>query len=426
MPKQAKNNMMVPVPYRGQARAKTKIKKIKKQLKDEKKEMTILGKMLRTIGGGLGTAAGSYLGNPVVGGAVGTNLGAAVSRWFGQGDYQVQTNTILGVGSIPMMHNEGQSIIVRHKEFVGEIVGSQSFTVQRTIALNPGLASSFPWLSKVAAAYQEYRIRGMVFHYIPSSGSSVGSTNTALGTIMFQTTYRASDSAPANKLEMLNEYCSNEVVPSDTLAHPIECDPAENPFNIQYIRSTAVPAGDTPLSYDLGVTHIATSGMQVDGKTIGDVWVTYEVEFKKPQVNNNTLQPYTGVMHTTSTSGSGVFNGVDWTNQGTLAQSMFIGSYDNKLFASNLTIGATYVLYVMLIGGGGVWSGPGAPTYSGATAFTPSGSISPYLFTTTTAASAATARVFFTATSSTCIVTFGAFTVTSLTDVNVTLSRISV
>ena len=64
---------------------------------------------------------------------------------------------------------------------------------------------------------------------------------------------------------MINEYCSNEVVPMETMAHPVECDPKENPFNVQYVRTLAVAPGETQLMYDLGVTHVATSG-QLAGK----------------------------------------------------------------------------------------------------------------------------------------------------------------
>lgn len=273
------------VPTRGQAASKrTKTKNARKK---EKKEMTKLGKALRLMGSTAGGTIGGYIGHPLAGASIGNSLGAALSKWLGSGDYQVQKNTLLSVGDIPMMHKTGQSVTVRHKEFVMELTGNQNFTVNRSLVLNPGVASSFPWLAGISQNYQEYRIKGMVFHYIPSSGNAIASTNTALGTVMFQTTYRSSDSVPTSKIEMLNEYCANETVPSESLAHPIECDPKENPFQVMYVRGQNPPTGDSVLLYDLGVTHIATSGQQVSGKVLGDVWVTYEVEFKKPVVTSN-------------------------------------------------------------------------------------------------------------------------------------------
>jgi len=191
------------------------------------------------------------------------------------------------------MHKTNQSITVRHKEYIGPIVGSEDFTVQYELPLNPGLLGTFPWLSGIAERYQEYTFKGVVFHYIPSSGAAVSSTNAALGTVMMQTTYRASDSQPFGKIEMLNEYCASESVPSETFIHPIECDPRENPFNVQYVRTQPPPANEPLMSYDLGKTFVATQGQQVTGFTLGDLWVTYEVELRKPIVRSDTTeQPY--------------------------------------------------------------------------------------------------------------------------------------
>lgn len=254
----------------------------------KKKRVTPVGKLIRAAGGAAGTALGGYFGMPALAGAAGTQLGALASRWLGFGAYTVKQNTILrSTESIPSMHKFGQSIIVRHKEYIGPIKGSIAFKTQYSIPLNPALQGSFPWLSGVAQRYQEYAFKGVVFHYIPSSGAAVASTNAALGTVMIQTSYRASDSAPLDKVELLNEYCASESMPSESFIHPIECDPRENPFNIHYCRAVAPPPGEPLMSYDLGKTFVATQGQQVDDKVLGDLWVTYEVELKKPVVRTD-------------------------------------------------------------------------------------------------------------------------------------------
>jgi hypothetical protein len=93
----------------------------------------------------------------------------------------------------------------------------------------------------LAVKYQQYKIRGMVFHYVPTSGFAVSGTNPALGSVMIQTTYRAGDTPPTSKVEMLNEYWASEASPADPFCHPIECSPKENPFNVHYIRNAAIP-----------------------------------------------------------------------------------------------------------------------------------------------------------------------------------------
>lgn len=261
----------------------------KVRVQQKQAEVTAVGKLLRQMGGLGGGAMGAYLGQPAAGSAAGNSLGAAISKWLGFGDYSVGTNSIVQKAStgIPMMHKEGQSVTIRHREFIATVDSSTTFSVQRSFRLNPGDRDTFPWLSTIANSFQEYKFKGVVFHYIPTSGNAISGTSPSLGAVMMQTSYRANDPPPANKSELLNEYWSGEVVPSETFAHPIECNPAENPFNVQYVRRGELPSGDNQLFYDLGVTHLCTQGQLAAGNALGDIWVTYEVELKKPIVASN-------------------------------------------------------------------------------------------------------------------------------------------
>lgn len=293
--------------------AKIKIKN--KKVKKKTQELTRLGSALRSLGGLGGGALGSIIGMPTSGSSLGSSLGASLSRWLGSGDYEVNTNSILqrasSTGSIPTMHKEGQSIVVRHKEYVATISGKTAFTVVNSFNINPGLSNLFPWLADVAANFQEYRIRGMVFHYVPSSGLAVSGSNSALGTVMIQTSYRSNDTAPTNKVEMLNEYWSSESIPSEPFCHPVECNPKENPFNIQYVRNGAVPTGDNQLLYDLGTTYVAVAGQQANDTNLGDLWITYEIELKKPVVASNVSKALTayGVFTGGTYTTTDIFNG---------------------------------------------------------------------------------------------------------------------
>lgn len=263
-------------------------------------EVTRLGKALRMLGGMGGSAVGGLVGMPGAGSSIGTDLGATISRWLGSGDYSVSMNSITdkvsASGTIPSMHKDGQTIVVRHKEFLTEVVGSTTYAVQQQFPLNPGLSSTFPWLAGIADQYSEYRIRGMVFHYVPTSGMVTAATP-ALGSVMLQTSYRASEAPPVSKVELLNEYWASEGVPHSAFCHPIECNPKENPFNVQYIRTGAVPSGDSILMYDLGKTTLAVSGQSATGVVLGDLWVTYEIELRKPiltNVINANISTYSG------------------------------------------------------------------------------------------------------------------------------------
>lgn len=287
MPKNSK--MTIRLAPAGQA-------KKSKQRQKKSQEVTRLGSALRALGGMGGAAIGGLFGQPLAGSGLGTGLGATLSKWLGSGDYKISQNSIVrgamnGSDSIPAMHNTGQSITVRHKEFLTEVRGSMAFSVQRFFLLQPGDKNTFPWLSGIAGQFQQYRIKGMVFHYVPTSGYAVSGANPAIGSVMIQTSYRANDSDPASKVELLNEYWASESAPSQAFCHPIECAPSENPFSIHYVRNQPVPTSDSPLMYDMGKTFVATSGMPGDNNVVGDLWVTYEIELSKPVVVSSITSP---------------------------------------------------------------------------------------------------------------------------------------
>lgn len=301
------------------------------------------------------------VGMGATGGNFGTGLGAALSRWLGSGDYTVSANSITqkaSAGTIPAMHQQGQSIVVRHKEFLTEVRGATTFTVRNEFDLNPGLSTTFPWLSGIASQYSQYKIRGLVYHYVPTSGS-IATASPALGTVMIQTSYRATEAAPTSKLEMLNEYWSSEAKPSEEFCHPIECDPKENPFNVQYIRSGNLPSTENQLMYDLGRTTIAVSGQQANDQVLGDLWVTYEIELKKPVLTNANNADIFGYAMTAST---GITNAAPFGSNAAERFNSFPGNFtvsSNAIYFPRGTVG-TFLVNIYFQGAtaaaGGAWT----------------------------------------------------------------------
>lgn len=272
----------------------------KKKTNKKTNSQTAIGTALRALGGLGGGTLGGYLGNSSLGAAAGTGLGAMVSKWLGQGEYTVTSNSLVNrvrsSGDIPSMHRSGQSVVIRHKEYITDVYSSIGFNVPTSYALNPGLAASFPWLSTIAQQYQEYTWKGIVYEFVSTSGDVVASTNTALGSIMMATQYKSTAGTFLNKQQLLNEYFSSDAKPSECFCHPIECDPKENPYNVQYVRAAAVPTGEDAKTYDLGTMYLATQGMQASAIDIGEIWVSYEVELRKP-VMAGALNIYAEYFH---------------------------------------------------------------------------------------------------------------------------------
>lgn len=256
----------------------------------------------------LGAAGGA------IGGALGGWSGGKIDAWLGSGAYRPARNSLFRGGMqgnrVPYMHSSNQAIIVRHREYLSDVISSgtaNTFLVGNTVVLNPGLAASFPWLSTIASNFQEYSWLGVVFEYVSSSADSIASsTNTTLGSIIMFSQYRSTAPLPTSKLQALQLEYSNDEKPSRDLCHFIECDPRENPYNIQYVRTSAVPAGEDGKTYDLGTFGCATSGLQGTNTVLGELWVSYEVELRKPILGADLglLDDSTMVKATTATTGN--------------------------------------------------------------------------------------------------------------------------
>lgn len=376
----------------------------------KKNQVSILGRVFRELGGLGGGALGSFVGHPQAGGAVGRQLGASLSKWLGSGDYTVAHNTILkSTQGIPSMHQSSEGVVIRHREYIGPIYGAQNFTVQSNFALNPGLTTTFPWLSGIATKFQEYRVLGAVYHYIPSSGAAVSSTNPALGTVMMSTSYRATATPPADRISMLNQYWSSESVPSEPFVHPLECEKFTSPTDVLFTRGTVLPSADNAMMYDFGVTTIATGGQQATGNALGDLWLTYEIELLKPQVNSNvdfgglyslskstTTPDYTNIFTTMSQAATNPLQLTFGVNSFTIP-AMVAGTFEVILFWNGTTINpATTVGY--------------AYTNCTATAVFASGATAASTASTTTACVVFGVKITDPTTPSTVTLTFGSTT----------------
>lgn len=215
-------------------------------------------------------------------GDLGAFAGNAVSKFFGLGSYTLKENSVVDAWNkqVPFMHSTNEKIVFRHREYIGDISGSSTFT-PRAFSVNPGLEETFPYLAQLAANFEEYKFRGLVFEYKSTSASALNSTNTALGTVILAAQYRADSTPFVNKLQMENTVWAATTKPSENCFLPIECDPDENPMRCGYVRTGALSANQDIKFYDLCRFSIATVGMQATA-VIGELWATYEVELSKP------------------------------------------------------------------------------------------------------------------------------------------------
>lgn len=227
----------------------------------------------------------SSLGQSVAG-PLGAVAGQGLSKLLGFGAYELSKNSLISEGEDPArMHSNSSCVKVRHREYITDIVSSgtaNTFSLQ-SFSINPGLPTCFPWLSAIAAQYQEYKPLGIVFEFKTLSATAISSsTNTTMGGIIMATDYNTINPNFSNKQSMDNaEYTTSKAV-WESFYHPIECDMKQNPLSTLYVRSGAVPAGSDQRMYDLGNFQIASFGVQGTKVVLGELWVSYEFELSKP------------------------------------------------------------------------------------------------------------------------------------------------
>lgn len=260
-----------------------------------------------SLGSAIGTALGAALGGPAgagVGGMIGNAGGSFISKMLGHGDYAVtnasqlkENNLVLAnAAQMPQFGTGKVACKFVNREFLGDVYSSSTpgaFKIN-DYPINPGLNSTFPWLSGVVGAkFQQYRINGMSFEYRSMSGDALNSTNTALGSVIMSTDYDSADATFASKQEMENTEYGVSCKPSVNMMHGIECARFQTPVSELYIRAYDVPANKDIRLYDMGRFSIATVGCQAANVNLGELWVSYDIDcFKAIEQPPNYLTPF--------------------------------------------------------------------------------------------------------------------------------------
>jgi len=233
---------------------------------------------------------GRYIGKYFGYGGLGGALGHGIGRILGSGDYEtgpmVRSNVLTNSTEVPIFEDAGRGNIVMHREYISDVITAATpgvFQLQ-SYTINPGNGSTFPWLSTIAQNYEQYKVHGMVFMFKSTSGESVASTNTALGTVIMATDYNVNAPSYRSKNEMEQSQFAQSFKASKSAMHGIECAPGEIPINAFYVRTGEVASNDSVKWYDMANFQIATQGFQAASVNIGELWVTYLIEFLKPQV----------------------------------------------------------------------------------------------------------------------------------------------
>ncbi len=195
--------------------------------------------------------------------------------------------------SKPVFTRTADAQRIVHREKIAKVTtgGTGVFAVLKTIALNPGMAASFPWLANEAAGWECYRFNRLRFIWVPSVGTAQA------GNIIMGPDYDAADSAPVGEAALSSYTDVQEANVWVPFACELEPDLLNGELRRHFVRNGALAANLDIKTYDCGNFFVAVSD-DAAAQT-GKLWVEYDVEFYNPQV------PSGGFFQTATISAAG-------------------------------------------------------------------------------------------------------------------------
>jgi hypothetical protein len=326
---------------------------------------------------GLGALSGAALGSMSGGGwgAIGSGAqsgwdkGAGFSRYMGWGDYEgVSSNDIMqdaGSGSQQTItvnrDNMSGDIIVERTEFIQNIqvtaaaAGTSAFSIV-SLPINPGMSSTFPFLSQLAQNYTMWEAEGIIFQYKPTSGEYGASSSNQLGKVIFATNYDP-DAVPfISSVEMENYDYANSTKPSCGMLHGIETAKSQRADNMNYVR-TGATTKDLVFT-DIGTFYYATEGIAFGAAgtaVIGELWVTYKMRLSRAKLYGALLGNNIQVCQVSGTADSSAAVLTQTSAPGN-SLSLAVANLDVRTFSisfpPNIVVGTYLVLYTGYIAAG--------------------------------------------------------------------------
>lgn len=218
--------------------------------------------------------------------------------YTGVGDYACDTNDLIHSSKstmdvVPLFYDETDTgILYSKREYVSEIYGPplvggqpQPFVLQ-SFAINPGLEATFPWLSQIAANFDEYEMQQLIFTFKSTTTESGNQVNGQVGTVIMVTNYNSAAPNFTDKFTMMQYAGAKATRLTESLQAGVECDPEKLSGSAgEYVRTNPVVTGQDLKTYDHGKFQIAIANCtsNLANQSLGELWVTYTVRLRKPK-----------------------------------------------------------------------------------------------------------------------------------------------
>lgn len=178
------------------------------------------------------------------------------------------------------------SVRISNSEYIADITSaSPNFSIT-SFPINPGLASTFPWLCLVATRFESYIFESLEFEYKPICPTSEP------GKVILAVDFDAADPPPSSKIQIGMYQDAASTSPWDSCVY--RCTKANlHKFMPQrYVRGGG-NTGDVK-TYDTGNMFVATQNTADGTRTLGELWVHYTVRLATPQITATTTDRTSG------------------------------------------------------------------------------------------------------------------------------------
>lgn len=180
----------------------------------------------------------------------------------------------------PRYLNKGENFCVSHREYIADITGSTSaFAVSAAFPLNPGMASTFPWLSQIASRYESYKFIKCKFLF------KTERPTTESGYVALVPDFDASDPQPTSKSNAFQYESTAKSAPWENVTTNLRGSDLSK-RKTYYVRQGALNPNESIDLYDTGNLFVCVGGNS-GAVTLGELWCEYEVCFMTPQIDSN-------------------------------------------------------------------------------------------------------------------------------------------
>jgi hypothetical protein len=195
--------------------------------------------------------------------------------------------------------------IITDDENLGVITsaGNNGFNMLAQYPINPGQATTFPWLSSIAKNYEKFKFLSLTFYIVPqvSAFATAGQT----GEMVMSVDYDASDAAPGSYQQMTDTWPHSSAPPP--VKQSIQCNPREmhKESDAKFVRPGGVIGGTDIKTYDCGNLFIGSTGLSGGAVTMCSLHVKYTCEFSVPILENFAQAPQNNSVSMFTSGGTG-------------------------------------------------------------------------------------------------------------------------